>query len=180
MSLTDEQLVLQIQKGDKKAFAEIVRRHSTKYYKFAYQYLYNKQEAEDIVQTAFLKLWERPDQWRPQKDVRFNTWFYRLIINLALDRNKKKLPQLLGEFLRQFVYGDEDERGDKDENQELKNKLRESIGKLPKRQQIALKLCFYQGFTHAEAAKIMETSESAVQSLNIRAKNKLSKLLLNK
>ncbi len=178
MSLTDEQLVLQIQKGDKKAFAEIVKRHSTKYYKFAYQYLYSKQEAEDIVQTAFLKLWERPDQWRPHKDIKFNTWFYRLIINLVLDRNKKKLPQLLGEFLLQFVYGNE--REDNDETQELKNKLIASINRLPKRQQIALKLCFYQGFTHAEAAKIMETSESAVQALNIRAKNKLSKLLLNK
>ncbi|MBP9722192.1 MAG: sigma-70 family RNA polymerase sigma factor [Gammaproteobacteria bacterium] len=170
MSLTDEQLLLEIQQGDRDAFATLVNRHSKKYYRFAYLYLNSKQEAEDIVQTAFLKLWAEPGKWQTNREVKFNTWFYRVIINLALDRNKKKMPELLGWLWR-------DKEVD-DDAQAVAQDITRAIDKLPKRQKLALTLCFYQGYTKAEAAKIMAITQSAVEALNMRAKRSLAKILL--
>lgn len=178
MCLTDEQLLLKIKDGDKSAFSELVLRHSKKYYRLAYRYLNSKQEAEDVVQAALLKLWERPDQWKHEKGVQFNTWFCRVVINLALDKNKKKLPKFLDDIDNQLNLSlpcsDTNLSGDQEQ-------LERAIKELPARQQTALNLCFYEEFSSKEAAEIMGSSISAVQALVMRAKyNLYEKLLDNK
>ena len=57
--LDDESLILQIQDGKHEAFVELVNRHSKRFYSITYRLLFSKNDAEDIVQQAFLKLWER-------------------------------------------------------------------------------------------------------------------------
>ena len=58
----------------------------------AYRFVGNRTEAEDMVQEAFLKLWERPAMWQVDKDTAFTTWFYRVVVNMCLDYKKKKKP----------------------------------------------------------------------------------------
>jgi RNA polymerase sigma-70 factor (ECF subfamily) len=176
MRLTDEQLLLQIKNGNKSAFSELVVRNSKKYYRLAYRYLNSKQEAEDIVQAALLKLWEHPDQWQYEKGVKFNTWFCRVLINLALDKNKKKFPKFLDDIENQARSSlpclDSKISGDQEQ-------LEQAIKELPVRQQTALNLCFYEEFSSKEAAQIMHSSVSAVQALVMRAKYNLYKKLLD-
>lgn len=178
MRLTDEQLLVQIKHGDKVAFSELVARNSKKYYRLAYRYLTSKQEAEDVVQTALLKLWEQPDKWQENKGVKFNTWFCKIVINLALDRNKKKLPKILGE-LERLVFNRENHLLHS-ELSSSSEQLEQAIKELPLRQQIALNLCFYEELSSKEAAAIMEVSVSAVQALVMRAKYNLYKKLIDK
>jgi len=88
--LDDVSLICQIQNGSHEAFAALVCRHSNRFYRIAYRLVSNKDDAEDIVQEAFLKLWGRPKLWDPNKRAKFTTWFYKVIVNQCFDHNKKK------------------------------------------------------------------------------------------
>ena len=79
----DESLLARVGEGDGPAFAMLVRRHSDRYYRLAYRYTARREEAEDIVQAAFIKLWETPDIWDPRRGAKFTTWFYRVVVNLC-------------------------------------------------------------------------------------------------
>ena len=83
--------------GSHDAFAVLVQRHTERFYRLAYRYVQNREEAEDIVQDAFLKLWEDPGRWQPERNSKFTTWFYRIVVNLCLDWQKKKRPLALDE-----------------------------------------------------------------------------------
>lgn len=190
MSLGDEQLVKNIQNGDHLAFSELVTRHHKKYYRVAYRYLYNKNDAEDVVQEAFLKLWENPYKWQLITGVKFTTWFYRIIINLAFDKNKKKSELNTDnlDYLEIRINETNDSNSNSNGNeytetvikQEKRDEVIKAIKSLPKRQQTALNLCFYEQVSHKEAAKIMKTTTSAVRSLLMRAKQNLYKMLKDK
>ena len=92
--MDDNELLDKIQQGDHAAFSLLVERHHQKFYHLAYRYLGHQDEAEDMVQIAFLKLWEDPFRWNKNKGTKFTTWFYRVVINLCLD-HKKKFKSLL-------------------------------------------------------------------------------------
>ena len=95
----DHELLALIQDGSHDAFAVLVQRHTERFYRLAYRYVQNRETAEDIVQDAFLKLWEDPGRWQPERNSKFTTWFYRIVVNLCLDWQKKKRPLALDEEL---------------------------------------------------------------------------------
>ena len=61
LDLDDEFLMSQIQEGSHEAFSTLVGRHSNRFYRTAYRLVSSKDDAEDIVQEGFLKLWNRPN-----------------------------------------------------------------------------------------------------------------------
>lgn len=169
--LDDESLIRQIQEGKHEAFGELVNRYSKRFYGIAYRLLFSKNDAEDIVQQAFLKLWERRLFWNPYKKAKFTTWFYRVVVNLCLDHNRKKKPIPLCENMEYI---------DKQDGQEIlldeKRKqvlLDRFIQELPERQQLALTLCFFEGLSNKEAAEIIGIKLKALKSLIMRAKTTL-------
>ena len=164
----DESLIKYIQEGNHEAFTEIVKRHSKRFYNIAYRLIFNKNDAEDIVQEAFLKMWGKRFLWDESKDAKFTTWFYRGVVNLCLDQNRKKRPEPLSQ---------ENQLTDMQEGQEAllyekqKQKILDRFIKdLPERQQLALNLCFYEGLSNQEAAEIIGVNLKALQSLLMRAK----------
>jgi RNA polymerase sigma-70 factor (ECF subfamily) len=171
LHLDDESLISQIQEGSHVAFATLVNRHSNRFYRIAYRLVSSKDDAEDIVQDAFLKLWNRPNLWDPSKGTKFTTWFYRVIINLCLDHRKKKKLVNLSEGIE---FADEkpgaDVLLDVHQKQALLERL---ICELPERQQLAINLCFYEGLSNNDAAQIIGVRVKALQSLIMRAKTTL-------
>ena len=166
--LDDESLIRQVQDGKHEAFVELVNRHSKRFYGTAYRLLFSRTDAEDVVQQAFLKLWERRLSWNQNKGAKFTTWFYRVVVNLCLDQKRKKRPMPLSENM---------EIVDKQDGQDilLQKKQKQAlldlfIQELPERQQIALNLCFYEGLSNQEAAEIIGIKLKALQSLIMRAK----------
>ena len=130
-----------------------------------------------MVQDAFLKLWERPDSWRPDGGSAFTTWFYRVVVNLCLDRKKKKQTLPLADDLPV-----PDERPSQEENViefQQQKQLETQIAFLPQRQRTALNLCFYEGLSNQEAAEIMGVRLKALQSLLMRAKVTLKEKLID-
>ena len=171
----DHALLLAIQQGNHSAFNILVDRHHQMFYRVAYRYLNSREEAEDIVQNSFLKLWERPDIWDGSRKNKFTTWFYRIVVNLCLDKKKKKKPLALADD-----YDAPDDRLsqlEQMEDAEKRSAVNTSIQQLPDRQKQALILCFYEGLSNKEASEIMGMRTRALQSLLIRAKDNLKKSL---
>jgi RNA polymerase sigma-70 factor, ECF subfamily len=171
----DHELLALIQDGNGQAFATLVERHTERFYRLAYRYLQSKAAAEDVVQDAFVKLWENPAIWQPERNSRFTTWFYRVVVNLCLDAQKRKKPVALDEEIPLI-----DDREPVDETmmriQEQKA-LEKEIAALPERQRTALNLCFDEGLTNQEAAEVMGVNLKALQSLIMRAKTTLKERL---
>ena len=173
----DHELLALVQDGSHPAFAELVRRHTERYYRLAFRYLQNRAAAEDIVQDAFLKLWEDPHKWQPDKNTKFTTWFYRVVVNLCLDWQKKKQPVELNEDMPLI-----DDREGADEAMQRKQQqiaLEGAIAALPERQRTAINLCYDEGLSNQEAAEVMAINLKALQSLVMRAKTSLKERLKN-
>lgn len=171
----DTELLALIRDGSHSAFGALVQQHSERFYRLAYRYLQNREAAEDVVQDAFLKLWEDPGKWQPERNAKFTTWFYRVVANLCLDWQKKKRPLPLDETLPLV-----DERETADQamiRAEEQNILEKEIAALPERQRTALTLCFAEGLSNQEAAEVMELNLKALQSLIMRAKSTLKERL---
>jgi RNA polymerase sigma-70 factor (ECF subfamily) len=148
-----------------------VQRHTERFYRLAYRYAQNRETAEDLVQDAFVRLWENPASWRPDRNSKFTTWFYRIVVNLCLDWQKKKRPIPLDENM---PLADERESADEAMIRSQEQRLLEKeIAALPERQRTALNLCFDEGLSNQEAAEAMGVNLKALQSLIMRAKTTL-------
>ncbi len=172
---TDAELLSRIQEGSHLAFAALVRRHSGQFYRLAYRFTRQQTEAEDIVQDAFIKLWAHPGLWRPGANVKFTTWFYRIIVNRCLDSAKKKKPIALPDEMQIA-----DARPSQEQEaifSETQRKLEKEIAALPARQRTALNLCFHEELSNQEAADIMGVKLKALQSLLMRAKTTLKETM---
>lgn len=174
---TDEELMVLIHAHNHEAFSELVTRHSERFYALSYRTLFNQSDAEDIVQEAFLKLWKTPTMWRVDKDSKFTTWFYRIIVNACYDLNKKKSSQTfsLSESNDEYKVHEpvtEDVFEQDDESSQL-SAIENALQQLPERQRTALNLCFYEELSNKEAAGIMGLRLKALQSLIMRAKTTL-------
>ncbi len=169
--ISDEELLSRILERDHAAFSILVKRETPRYYGLAYRTLFNKIDAEEVVQEAFLKLWQKPEAWDRDKGTRFSTWFYRVVANICIDRNRKKKPVLVEDIdASPAAENPADEAFYRKEQRRLVDRL---ILDLPETQRMALNLCFYEELSNREAADIMGLNLKALQSLIIRAKTTL-------
>ena len=79
--------MLRYQRGDRVAFAELVRRHKTRLYNFALRYVRSGSVAEDITQEAFVRVVQRAAEFK--HEARFTTWLYTIARNLCIDHSRK-------------------------------------------------------------------------------------------
>ncbi|MDF2627750.1 MAG: polymerase ECF-type sigma factor [Symbiobacteriaceae bacterium] len=91
-TLPDEQLAFQVQEGNTQAFADLVDRHKGRVYRTLFQVVGNDQDAQDLAQEVFLKVYRSLAGYRG--DAAFTTWLHRLTLNLAFDwlRARKRRP----------------------------------------------------------------------------------------
>jgi RNA polymerase sigma-70 factor (ECF subfamily) len=83
---SDQDLFLLAKTGDSGAFGKIVELNQGYAYALAIRFLGNEQDAEDVVQEAFIRVWRNLRTYDPAR--KFTTWFYRIVANLCLDRIK--------------------------------------------------------------------------------------------
>src|ERR1700747_2668655 len=92
----DDALMRRAGHGDKAAFAVLLRRHLARATAVAQRIMGNRSDAEEIVQEAFLRCWQKAPEWRPANDrpdrPQFATWLYRVLVNLCLDRRRRPQP----------------------------------------------------------------------------------------
>src|ERR1700733_11363638 len=90
-SASDQELVGAAKRGEMAAFEELVARHRDKIYARALSMMRNEDEALDLSQEAWVKGWQRLEQF--QGDSKFGTWMTRIVINLCLDQLRKRKRQ---------------------------------------------------------------------------------------
>lgn len=167
--ISDESLMERVQTHDHQAFSQLVTRHSDKFYGAAYRVVMNTPEAEDIVQEAFLKLWDNPKIWKANKGAKFTSWFYKIVMNISIDKYRKNKKQSYAEF-KEEEFDHEPEQESTMINRQEQKGLEIAIQSLPEKQMMALNLCFYEGLSNKEAANIMDVNVKALESLLMRAK----------
>lgn len=166
----DEGLMARVRRGDHQAFSYLVQRHSSRFYAVAYRMLNNSAEAEDVVQDAFLKLWNKPDMWNEKKNAKFTTWFYRVVTNAAIDKARRYVKVVSGDQVFEHMADTRDNAEKQMYENETQAGLENAIQALPDRQRAALNLCFYEGLSNKEAADVLGVNIKALESLLMRAK----------
>jgi RNA polymerase sigma-70 factor, ECF subfamily len=183
-SSDDRSLVLAAQRGDMKAFEELVARHRDKLYARAYSMMRNEEEAIDLSQEAWVKGWQRLAQF--QGESSFGTWMTRITINLCLDqlrRQKRQRTESIEEM-------DEESGGVERqmpvvatnptaglERTELRHRIDQALGQLSYEHRTVLVLHEFEEMEYKEIAKAMSCSLGTVMSRLFYARRKLAALL---
>jgi len=157
-------------RGETAALGELVRRHQDGALLLARRMLAETDGAEDVVQEAFLRVYRSAGRYRPTG--RFSTWLYRILVNLCYDRLRaaKRRPRPLDEQIPAPAGADAPEIL---HLADVARRVRQAVDALPKRQRTALTLHRYQRLSHAQIAEATGWSISGVESLLVRAYQRL-------
>ena len=171
-------LIEELKNGSPQAFQTLVELHSHDVISTCYSFVNSREDAEDVAQEVFIEVYKSVRQFR--KEANLNTWIYRICINKSLDllrkqKRKKRIADLRGLFSSKNRLVSNPHQ--KLEEKERKEILREQIALLAENQRIAIVLSQYDRLSNKQVAEIMETSESAVESLLHRARGNLRKNL---
>ena len=181
MARTDVQLMLDVKAGDEASFELLLQRYRTPLVNFLYRMVRNREQAEDLAQEVFLRVYRAREDYVPS--AKFTTWLFRIATNLALNSVRDNRYQKLEVSMDAPVTVDSedgDERPmdvpEKHPNIEQylvedarKKMIRHAIDKLPEKQRAAVLLHKYEELDYAEISKILSCSESALKSLLFRA-----------
>jgi RNA polymerase sigma-70 factor (ECF subfamily) len=172
----DLELIRKTAEGDESAFEQLISKHEDTVYNTAYHYVGNAEEAEDVAQEVFVKVWRHAGSFRGSS--KFSTWLYRIVVNQCLNhrRRKKRDPAPLDSEASQHLRSESLEEDF--EKKAQVEAVRRAIDSLPRRQRLALVLAKCEERSYKEIAEIMGVSLSSVESLIHRARTTLRKRLL--
>lgn len=171
----DAELVRRAGGGDSAACAALVDRHLNRLLALAVRMLGNRADAEDVAQETFLRVWQRAANWRAN-EAQFSTWLYRVALNLCHDRLRQRRPQVDVDEVPDLAAEDmsaerESQRGN------VAAAVAAALMGLPERQREAIVLCYYQELGNIEAARVLDVSVEALESLLSRARRALRETL---
>ena len=172
----DAALMGRIAVGDRKAFQIFARRYDARCRAMARRIVANPSDAEELVQEALLRVWEHAGAWHGT-NARAATWLYRIIVNLAIDRSRKRVPTFVPVESGPVMIDPAPNAHLVLEGRELASRVAREIPQLPARQRDALSLCYLDGLSCAEAARAMRVSVSAMEALLVRARRTLRERL---
>lgn len=165
----DEELVALAQKGDRRAFEDLVDRHKQKAYHIAFDFTRDREEAKDLSQDAFLKAFVNLKNFDGRSG--FYTWFYRILVNVCLDYKRRQKRAPADEFdetvVSQMEPSHEPAKPRSPEQYvlvgQISKKVDIALAALPAKQKAAFILKNHQGLSIREIATIMETAEGTVK-----------------
>ena len=160
---TERDIIIKCKDGNKEAFRWVLQQYQRLVFSLALKMLADEEEAKDVVQETFIRVWQRISDYDPQKS--FTTWLYTIASRLCLDRLKQK---------RRILPLPEDERvlqrfANTDSQQTLENREWVSIvrmlaeGPSPK-QKLVFTLCQLEGLPSTEVEQITGMDAKQVKS----------------
>jgi RNA polymerase sigma-70 factor (ECF subfamily) len=168
---TDQEaaLVIQVQAGDDAAFHLLLKQNLPMIHQYASRMLGNPAEAADVAQEVFIRFWQKSKSFDPTR-AKLSTWLHQIAHNLCMDYFRKQ-ARLTGLEDREEPTSAMLE-SDLDQEQRTQQ-MRTLISQLPERQRSALILCHFQGLSNKQAAKILDITAEALESLLSRARRTL-------
>ena len=159
--------------GDRLAQSELYRLYSKAMYNICYRFSNDRDDAEDILQDAFISAFANLKSYR--KEASFGAWFKRIVVNKAINFVKRKKMDLLS--LEEVAIDPEDVQTSDDEYILNIDKIRDGIQELPDGYRLVFSLYLLEGYDHKEISEILGITESTSKSQYLRAKKKLKENL---
>lgn len=178
----DYQLVINAQKGDNSAFEKLVMKYDRLVLNIAYTYRYDKDDADDIYQEVFLRVYRGLKNY--QQRSKFSTWLYRITVNVCIEF-KRKAKVREHESLNKYDEQSENtasfesviDSGMKTDQNTLDNEtadlIKTELDKLPKQLKMAFTLKYYQGLKIKEISSMMNCTEGTIKSYLFTSSRKL-------
>ena len=170
MDISDESLCERVAARDDAAFDVLVGRYQERVYRLAWSILRNGEDARDLSQEAFIRVWRAAGSFRGQ--ARFSTWFYRILVNLCLDHRRRhrwwrfgsgsvdeEQPDTLVERLPDPGPPPGAELG----KEEMTRRVWAAVDRLSPRQRAAVVLQVQEELSTLEIATVLRCSEATVR-----------------
>jgi len=181
MGESDEAAVARARAGDPEGFRVLVERHSHALFRLAYRMTGNEQDAEDVVQEAFLRAYRRLDRYESRAG--FGTWLYRITVNCSLDLIRRRLLER-----RDPAAGDASETmksipaGEPGPDRlafgvEVRHKVALALAELSPKERVAFVLRHFEGRSIDEISRAMGGRPDAAKNCIFRAVQKLRRAL---
>lgn len=175
MSVSEEKLIKGCQKGKKEYQQALYDKYCDGMYLVALRYSKMQQEAEDIIQEAFIKVFKNINNFR--KDSSLAYWIKRIVVNTALNHQRSKL------YLYPMVdVNDLDDWSEKESviSELGYEELLDMIRELPSGCQVIFNLFAIEGYKHHEIAEKLQISEGTSKSQYSRAKSLLAEKVIQR
>ena len=174
-------LIKRAANGDPEAFEDLIRAHEGRMYAVTLRMCGNRDDAQDCMQEAMLRIYRAMDSFRGQSS--FGTWVYRITMNTCLDelRRKKVRQSTSLDAMLDTGWAPTDEN----ENPELhslrgeqRRSIEKAISKLPDDMKAAVVLRDVQGFSYEEIARVLNANIGTIKSRISRGREKLRETLM--
>lgn len=168
MQLSDYEIVQECLKGNNELFAELVARYKKMIFNVAYHYLNDKEEASDLSQEVFIRIYRSLNSYNPE--YKFSTWSVRIATNLCLDMlRKKKINSMPIEEI-ESISREENTPEKKYLSKERSALIQQAIARLPENYRIPIILYHQKGLAYKEIAAILNKPMSIIKNRLFRAR----------
>ncbi len=179
MNLEETEMISRCQRGDQEALKEIFDKYHKKVYRIAYGVVRQREEALDIVQEVFIKLFHSIKNFKGKSH--FYTYLYRMVMNTAIDHARKTGKQTISSLDQEgsFQPSDDLEKGPERIllQKELEERVKLAMDKLPAEQRAALIFRDVEGLSYQEMAEAMGCSIGTVMSRLHYGRKRIQELL---
>ncbi len=184
---TEKEIILKAQKGDSKAFEELVYLYDRQVLSIAASFRNNEDDAKDIYQEVFVRVYKGLKNFQFKSE--FSTWLFRITKNVCITHYSQKKKESNVDSLDKNIYAEDDETSFSDTinsglstddfllNDELSENINYAIETLPKQQKYAFVLKHFENLKIKEIAKMMQCNEGTVKRYLFNASAKLRKQL---
>lgn len=173
----DSELVEEILQGNNQSFNQLVKRYQGRIYWTARRIVNSHEDADDVVQNVFLKMYEGLKNFRG--DSNLFTWLYRITVNDSLNRLRKKrfLQFVPYEEYLEDKYQTGESADDKVIRQEYQTALERAIEKLPPKQRAVFTMRYFNETPFEELANILNKSVGGTKANYFQAVKKISGMM---
>ncbi len=177
LSASDLEIINQCLKGDMGQFEVLIERYKKLIFNTAYRMMGNKEEAEDVSQEAFIRIYNSLSKYNPE--FKFATWALRITTNLCLDHLRKRKGETVP-IDEQYDLGDGKLTPEEEYIRKEKQKLvQNAISKLPDKYKEFLIMFHHRNLSYQEIMDITGESLTIVKNRLYRARQMLKESLMN-
>ena len=169
-------LITACRANNRKAQMELYRKYSQGMYAVSRRYIRNPDDAEDMVQEAFIKAFQKLDQFRG--DVSFGAWLKRIVVNSCIDFLKSQKERLI-ELQDHHIHVVEDEDWTVEDGISADDVI-QAMNELNDKYKDVVQLYLVEGYDHAEISEILGITQTNCRSRLLRGKGHLKKIINEK
>jgi RNA polymerase sigma-70 factor (ECF subfamily) len=173
---SDETLLKAVKSGDCESFNPLIERYKLPLYKVMYRMVMNRDDAEDLVEEAFIKAYRSIRKFDTNRP--FYSWLRRIAVNNAINFLKKERRNLAEplEFVEKRLSNNRNDPVAMTEQKMVKERINQAMARLPKEFRIMISLKVEEDLSYDEISRVLNIPKGTVMSRLARARHKLRQI----